>query len=101
LKDEADSRQLIQRVYPGQLPTVRRDIHNVILSIDFADLKDVQLVVENLQGFVKRKVPVRFGLVPIVKSKGAVAQAKVAYHLLETYGLSALFSYLETVRIGV
>lgn len=69
-----------------------------MLSIDFSDQKDVQLIHETLQGFVKRKVPVRFGLAPLLKSQGAVAQAKIVYHLLNTYGLNALFSYLETVR---
>lgn len=47
--------------------------------------------------FVKRKIPIRFGIVPLAASVAAIDQAKVAYHLLDTYGLSAVFTYLENV----
>jgi UDP-glucose:glycoprotein glucosyltransferase len=68
-----------------------------VIMIDFSDSKDVQMVLETLQSFVKRKVPVRFGLVPTIKYQGAAAQAKIVYHLLNNYGLNALFDYLEKV----
>lgn len=55
------------------------------------------MIVENVQAFVKRKIPVRFGLVPTVNSPGAIAKLKVAHHLHDTYGLAALLNYLEEV----
>ncbi|KAH0108129.1 hypothetical protein KCU82_g24962, partial [Aureobasidium melanogenum] len=64
-------RALLQRTYPGQLPPVRKEVHNLILPINFADYKDVEMVVETLQNFVKRKVPIRFGLVPKTSSVGS------------------------------
>ena len=76
---------------------VRRDITNLIVPVDFSDASDVELVVETLQGFVKRKVALRTGLVPLLKNAAAVEQAKVVYHLLDSYGLSAVMSYLEAV----
>ena len=79
------------------MPQVRRDIHNVILPLDLADVKDVELLVESLQTFVKRKIPIRFGIVPLASSEAAIDQAKVVYHLLDTYGLSAVLAYLEAV----
>lgn len=72
-------------------------MHNLILPIDFADSKDLQIVVENLQSFVKRKVPIRFGLVPQTASTASSEQAKVVYHLFDTYGLSVALQYLEKV----
>ena len=33
--------QLLQRSYPGQLPAVRRDIHNVIVPVDFTSKEGV------------------------------------------------------------
>ena len=69
----------------------------MILPLDLSDVKDVELLVESLQTFVKRKIPIRFGIVPLATSEAAVNQAKVAYHLLDTYGLSAVFAYLEAV----
>ncbi|KAL8760548.1 MAG: hypothetical protein Q9184_003275 [Pyrenodesmia sp. 2 TL-2023] len=86
---------LLQRTFPGQLPTIRRNVHNAIIPLDVTDMKDVQLLVESLQTFVKRKVPIRFGIVPTATTLASQEQAKVIYHLLDTYGLSAVFSYLE------
>ncbi|KAL2045570.1 hypothetical protein N7G274_001998 [Stereocaulon virgatum] len=94
------SSALLQRTFPGQLPQVRRDIHNVILPMDLSDVKDVELLVETLQGFVKRKIPIRFGIVPTTNSEASVEQAKVAYHLLDTYGLGTLLAYLEASAVG-
>ena len=79
------------------MPQVRRDIHNVILPLDLSDVKDVELLVESLQTFVKRKIPIRFGIVPLATSEAAINQAKLVYHLLDTYGLSAVLAYLEAV----
>ena len=92
-----DDLQLLQRMWPGQMPQLRRDIHNVVIPVDLSDIKDIELVAEGMQQFVKRKIPVRFGLVPVVDSVAAVEQAKIVHHLLETYGLSAMFNYLSAV----
>ncbi|KAK3695933.1 killer toxin resistant protein [Vermiconidia calcicola] len=91
---------LMQRTYPGQLPPVRRDIHNLLVPVDFSSYADVLLVVQNLQSFVKRKLPIRFGLVPIIKSTSGVEQAKTLYHILEAYGLAAVLDYLEKSAEG-
>ena len=88
-------------MYPGQLPTVRRDIHNLIIPLDLTDLKDIEMLVENLLAFVKRLVPIRFGVVPLVGSPEAAARAKIVYHLLESYGLEAVVAYLEAVSCRV
>ena len=89
--------QLLQRTFPGQLPQIRRDIHNVILPLDLSDVKEVELIVESIQAFVKRKIPIRFGIVPTTNSPNAIDQAKIVYYLLESYGLGAVLAYLEIV----
>ena len=61
------------------------------------DVKDVELLVESLQTFVKRKVPIRFGFVPLMKSEAAAEQAEIVHYLQDTYGLGAVFAYLEAV----
>ncbi|OCL08657.1 glycosyltransferase family 24 protein [Glonium stellatum] len=86
---------LLQRTYPGQLPSVRRDIHNSIVPTDFSSPKDVTIIIDTLQSLVKRKIPVRWGLVPQTTTPGAAAQAKVVYHLLDYYGLAAVIKYLQ------
>ena len=61
------------------------------------DIKDVELLVESLQAFVKRKVPIRFGIVPLANIKVAADHALVIHYLQDTYGLGAVFAYLEAV----
>ena len=85
---------LLQRMWPGQLPQIRRNIHHVVMPIDLTDVKDIELVVEQMLVFVKRLIPVRFGLVPMTHSADAIDQAKTVYYLLETHGLSAVIDYL-------
>jgi UDP-glucose:glycoprotein glucosyltransferase len=53
------------------------------------------LVVNQVQTFIKRLIPIRFGLVPTASSPNAISQLKVAHYLQETYGLSSLLHYLE------
>ena len=65
------------------------------MPLDLTDLQDTELLVETLQSFVKRKVPIRFGIVPVVKSPAATEQTKIIYHLLDTYGLATVLGYLE------
>ncbi|ORY11797.1 UDP-glucose:glyco protein glucosyltransferas-like protein [Clohesyomyces aquaticus] len=86
---------LLQRLYPGQLPQVRRDIHNVILPVDLSSREDVFAITETIQGMVKRGIAVRWGLVPRTLNKGGEAHAKIVYHLLKTYGLSTVMKYLS------
>ncbi|KAL7270804.1 killer toxin resistant protein [Rhizina undulata] len=86
---------LLRRVYPGQLPSVKKNIHHLILPIDLSAQDDLLLVAEQLQMFVQRKIAIRFGIVPLTTTPEASAQAKVFYHLVETYGLSVAIKYLE------
>ncbi|KAI0443042.1 UDP-glucose:glycoprotein glucosyltransferase [Xylaria telfairii] len=90
---------LMQISYMGQMPQVRRDIFNLIVPVDLGSTDDVRLVVERLQGLVKRALPVRFGLVPLTPTKKSEERAKLVYHLTENYGLPSLMSFLESFVI--
>ncbi|KAL4888256.1 UDP-glucose:glycoprotein glucosyltransferase-domain-containing protein [Aspergillus ambiguus] len=91
----SDLTAFLQRTYPGQLPPVRRDAHNIVVPVDLTNAEDMNLVVQTIQVFVMKKIPVRFGLVPTGSSPGSAAQLKVAHYLHETFGLSSLIKYLE------
>lgn len=86
---------LLARTYPGQLPSVRRNAHAMVTPIDFSNYADVSMVVESLQTFVKRKIPIRFGLVPRFNSPAGDEQARVVYYLLDTYGIGPMLAYLD------
>lgn len=85
----------LQRTFPGQLPSVKKDTHNLVVPIDFAEYNDVLLVTEQLRSFVQRKVPIRFGLAPWVRSETSEEQAVIVYYLIDNYGLGAALNYLE------
>lgn len=77
---------------------MRRDLSNIIFSLDLTSPEDVELVVAKIQVFVKRQIPARFGVVPLASSTDSNAQLKVAHYLQETFGLSSLMTYWEEVR---
>ncbi|KAG5297310.1 UDP-glucose:glycoprotein glucosyltransferase [Histoplasma ohiense] len=79
----------------GQLPPVRRDIHNVVFPVDLASSEDVSVVSQSLLRAIKARIPVRFGIVPLVHNENAQGQAKIVRHLLDTYGLGAVMNYLQ------
>ncbi|KAJ5266752.1 hypothetical protein N7478_009560 [Penicillium angulare] len=85
----------IQNAYPGQLPPVARDLHNVVVPVDLSNSDDILLVIQQIQTFIQRMIPVRFGLVPKALSPESIAQLKVAHYLQDTYGLSIFVQYLE------
>ncbi|KAI1758805.1 glycosyltransferase family 24 protein [Hypoxylon sp. FL1150] len=91
---------LMQRTYPGQVPPIRKDIFNLVSPVDFTKAEDLTFVVEQLQGFIRRLLPVRFGLVPLTPTREAEDRAKVVYYLLENYGLASLIAYLDACRTG-
>ncbi|XXH01202.1 Glycosyl phosphatidyl inositol protein transamidase complex subunit [Hypoxylon texense] len=91
---------LMQRTYPGQIPPIRKDIFNFVTPVDFTKSEDLSLVVEQLQSFIRRLLPVRFGLVPLTPTKEAEERAKLVYHILENYGLASLMAYLDACRTG-
>ncbi|CAD6502940.1 BgTH12-02614 [Blumeria graminis f. sp. triticale] len=85
---------MLQRVHPGQLPTIRRDSFNLVVPVDFSEPEDIALVVNTLLSFVTRRLCVRIGIVPITLTPSAVNQAKIIYHLTNTYGLQSAVTYL-------
>ncbi|KAI0002384.1 glycosyltransferase family 24 protein [Xylariaceae sp. FL0662B] len=91
---------LMQRTYPGQIPAIRKDMFNLIVPVDFSNTEDLSLVVLQLQSYIKRLLPVRFGLVPLTPTKEAEERAKAVYHILENYGLASLMSYLDICSRG-
>ncbi len=100
---QAFSSSLMSLLNPGMagsLPQVRRDIFNLVVPVDFSNPEDIRLIVDQLLAFMKRMVPIRFGLVPLTPTEGSVQQAKIMYYLLETYGLAALATYLESSLDG-
>ncbi|KAK2743249.1 hypothetical protein FQN57_004938 [Myotisia sp. PD_48] len=89
---------LLQPLYPGQLPQVRRDIHNVVIPMDLANKDNIEILVEQVRSFVQNRIPIRFGIVPIHTTPASIEQAKIAHHLYRSYGIVTLLTYFKEVH---
>lgn len=87
--------QFLQRLFPGQLPSVKKNAFNVVFALDLTQPKTVAQDLELLQTLVRRLVPVRFGIVPLAADGKTASQLRVMYYLKEAYGLSAMLKYME------
>lgn len=88
---------LLQRTYPGQLPQVRRNIHNVIVPVDLNNIRDIDLIVNTLQMMVRRSYPIRIGILPVGTGQASQDVAKISYHILNTYGLPLLSKFYQSI----
>ncbi|KAI4942457.1 hypothetical protein J4E91_010054 [Alternaria rosae] len=96
----SELRALLQRTYPGQLPSCRRDIHNAVVAVDLTSSEDVTTMLETILSLIRRGIPLRWGIVPQTATSGALDQAKVVYHLHDAYGLPAVIEYLQVLADG-
>lgn len=85
---------MIQMLYPGQLPAIRRDIHNVIVPVNLADLKDLEII-GNLHTFVQRQYPVRFGFIPQTICAESRKQEAVVRYMYEHYDFGVTYEWLQ------
>ncbi|KAM0348267.1 hypothetical protein ACHAPU_004235 [Fusarium lateritium] len=95
----SDLTALLQRTYPGQLPQVALNLFHVVAPVDFTNIEDGRAFGQLAQ-FLQRGVTLRFGIVPLATTPAAAAQAKVVYHLMETYGFESLITYLQESEEG-
>ena len=65
------------------------------MPVDLSNQEDIRLVAEVLASFVKRRLTLHIGIVPLVNTAQSTQQAQTIYHLHTTYGLSAVVAYLE------
>ncbi|QPG93890.1 hypothetical protein C2857_003376 [Epichloe festucae Fl1] len=93
---------LLQRTYPGQIPPIGLNVFNMIFTADLTNVEDLHFISQVIS-IMKRGIPIRFGLVPLITTNIAASQAKVAYFLTRNYGIGTFLSYIEqlTLKDGV
>jgi UDP-glucose:glycoprotein glucosyltransferase len=85
-------------MYPGQAPTVRRNMYNVIFIFDLAQPASLHFITNTLSMLIDRSFPVRFGIVPILETEAGVRMAKVFYYLAQNYGRQTTIQFFSAVR---
>jgi UDP-glucose:glycoprotein glucosyltransferase len=63
------SSQLLRPMYPGQFPSVRHNLFNIVLVVDFSHSSTLQFVAGSLSSIIYRGFPFRFGIVPIAENE--------------------------------
>ena len=93
-----DFTKLLRPLYPGQAPTIRRNMYNVVVVFDLSRPSSLRVITNTLSMLIDRLFPVRFGIVPIVETEDSVKMAKVFYYLAQNYGLPATTGFFGSVR---
>lgn len=57
------------RVYPGQLPSVKLNLFNVVLAFDLSQMPAISFIPGAVNYIIQRGLPFRFGVVPIVETE--------------------------------
>jgi hypothetical protein len=93
-----NSTKMLRPLYPGQAPTIRRNMYNVVVVFDLSRPSSLRFITNTLSMLIDRMVPVRFGIVPIVETEDSVKMAKVFYYLVQNYGRRATMRFFDSVR---
>ncbi|KAI0786269.1 UDP-glucose:glycoprotein glucosyltransferase-domain-containing protein [Abortiporus biennis] len=93
---------LMQPLYPGQLPSLKYNVFQVVFLLDLSKQSSLQLVANVIGGLIKRGYAVRWGVVPLVpqSSEGNTPSEKMAklfYWLLSKVGKETTLEFLSTL----
>jgi UDP-glucose:glycoprotein glucosyltransferase len=78
---------------------VALNLFHIVAPVDFTNIEDGRAFGQLVQ-FMQRGVTLRFGILPLATTPASAAQAKVVYHLMETYGFESLITYLQESEEG-
>ncbi len=90
--------KLLRPLYPGQAPTIRRNMYNVVVVFDLARPSSLRFITDTLSMLIDRLFPARIGIVPIVESEDSVKMTKIFYYLAQNYGRQMTMEFFGSVR---
>ncbi|KAI7903194.1 UDP-glucose:glycoprotein glucosyltransferase-domain-containing protein [Cokeromyces recurvatus] len=99
----SDVTEYTRPIYPGQLHQVRKNVFNLLMVEDLAQVESLSRIVNELYAMVKRSVPIRFGIVPIIKKDGSTStiMAQALHYMNEEFGKSYGMKFLTDVMEGI
>ncbi|KAH9024388.1 UDP-glucose:glycoprotein glucosyltransferase-domain-containing protein [Lactarius pseudohatsudake] len=87
---------LLHPTYPGQAPTIRRNMFNVVFVFDLSRSASLHFITNTISMLIDRSYPIRLGIVPIVETEEGTRMARVFYYLTENYGRGATMRFFST-----
>ncbi|KAF5330129.1 hypothetical protein D9611_010543 [Ephemerocybe angulata] len=88
---------LLRPSYPGQFPSIKGNLFNVILALDLSKTENLHFMIGPMSNILERKLPFRFGVVPIAETEDGTKMARLFYHLIEVFGRKKTLEFLKTV----
>ncbi|KAM0749302.1 hypothetical protein T439DRAFT_327029 [Meredithblackwellia eburnea MCA 4105] len=95
-------KDLLRPVYPGQMNLLARNLHNLVLILDFSRPDHLRLITESVKTYVSRGIPVRFGVVPLLAPRGGAEvddlsekMGAVTWYLVDTVGRGGTMGFLS------
>ena len=87
----------MQPMYPGNLPTVRLNMLNVVFAFDLSQTRSFYFLATTVANLVNRNLPIRFGFVPLVETGESLQLYKVVSYLLKTYNPDVALKFMKMV----
>ncbi|KIP02024.1 glycosyltransferase family 24 protein [Phlebiopsis gigantea 11061_1 CR5-6] len=84
-------------LYPGQLPSLRLNMYNVVLVLDLSQTSALNFIAGAVAPLISRGFPFRFGLVPAVETADGAKMARLVYWLYAHVGRDRTLQFLTHV----
>ncbi|KAI8867576.1 hypothetical protein GQ42DRAFT_164697 [Ramicandelaber brevisporus] len=92
---------LFQPAFPGQMRLLRKNLMSVLFALDLSDRISLEYIYKDVAMNLKRRVPLRFGLVPVLNlSEPASAtnvMARLFYYATHAYGSQIVPDLFEII----
>ncbi|KAG7094908.1 hypothetical protein E1B28_005714 [Marasmius oreades] len=88
---------ILQPLYPGQFPSVKLNLFNVVLVLDLSKTSSVNFLVGAVSNIIQKGFSFRWGIVPFTASEPGMKMARLFYYLVQNHGRKNTMEMLRKV----
>ncbi|KAH9887933.1 glycosyltransferase family 24 protein [Cubamyces lactineus] len=89
-----DLRILLRQLYPGQFPSVKYNLFNIVLAVDLSQSSSIEFLGTTVNSLINRGLPFRWGVVPLVETENGKRMARLFYYLMDVFGPEDTLGFL-------
>ncbi|KAI8974783.1 glycosyltransferase family 24 protein [Trametes punicea] len=90
-------RILLRQLFPGQFPSVRFNLFNVVLVVDLSQASSIEFIGTTVNSLINRGLPFRWGVVPLVETEDGARMARLLYYLMDNFGPDETLGFLTSL----